>query len=138
MSHKYQNRKHQGSALVIAVFIIVVLSLLGVALVRMNSTSAHSVVYEVAGTRAFQAAQSGMQIQLQRVFPLSGSPSCPSSIPRITFNNVKGLEGCSAAISCADKDDYYFITSQGLCKINAFPQNIFAMRKVEVQARDIE
>lgn len=137
---KRQHRKYQGSALVIAVFIIVVLSLLGVALFRMNNTSAHSVVYEVAGTRAFQAAQSGMQIKLQELFPLSGGTSCPlTNNPRsISFNNVEGLDGCIAVISCSAKTGYYLVSSQGQCSINAFPRTIYATRKIEVQAREIE
>ncbi|GHF82871.1 pilus assembly PilX N-terminal domain-containing protein [Thalassotalea marina] len=132
--------KHRGSSLVIAIFIIIVLSLLGVALVRMNSTSAQSVVYEVVGTRAFQAAQSGMQLHLQKLFPLSGSGSaeCRDNLPVISFNHINGLEGCQAAITCLNKTDYYLVTSQGSCTVGARPWRIQVAREIEVQAQDIK
>ena len=55
------SNKQKGSALVLAIFIIVVMTLLGTALVRMISTNAETIVYEVVGIRAYQAAQAAIQ-----------------------------------------------------------------------------
>ena len=60
---------HSGSALVIAIFVLVIMTLIGSALIRMQSSSAETVVYEVMGTRAYAAAQTGIQWQLTEVFP---------------------------------------------------------------------
>ena len=66
------NKERQsGSALVIAIFVLVIMTLLGSALIRMQSSSAETVVYEVMGTRAYAAAQTGIQWQLKEVFPLN-------------------------------------------------------------------
>ena len=70
----------RGSALIMAVFVIVVMTVLGAALMRILSASAESVAYEVLGTRALAAAQTGAQWQLQQVFPLnSGALHCDGS-----------------------------------------------------------
>lgn len=48
MSHNIERRSFQlGSMLVISLFVIVILSLLGITMVRMISASSQTVVYEV-------------------------------------------------------------------------------------------
>ena len=115
MSHKQPQRiiKHsdsflrrstqKGSALVIAIFIIIVLSALGAALVNMLDSSQEGVAYEVLGTRAYTAAQSGLQWQLSETFPLgSNAISCKNQadINSLTpnFVNVPGLKQCLSLI----------------------------------------
>lgn len=145
------NRKQQGSALVIAIFVIIVMTLLGTALVRMLSTEAETIAYEVIGTRAFQAAQSGMQWQLQQVFPLTplGIPSpivdCPIAYPTppdtIEFtngNDGRGLKNCKAKLSCSsfihtDGVRYYQLESTGICEVG----DIATSRKISVDARSL-
>lgn len=61
----------QGSSLVIAIFILVVMLLLGVALTRVLSTSSETIAYEVVGARAYQAANIGLQRRLTELFPLN-------------------------------------------------------------------
>lgn len=152
MSHKQTLRiakhshtslpKQKGSALVIAIFIIIVLSALGAALVSMLDSSQEGVAYEVLGTRAYTAAQSGLQWQLAEVFPLnSGAISCKSQADidstTPTFNNVQGLARCTVSVSCADFEldsiRYYTITSSGECAIDGEVTS----RKVSVEARSL-
>ncbi|HBY85826.1 MAG TPA: type II secretory pathway component, partial [Colwellia sp.] len=75
MFHKFSiklrtSNEQRGSALVLALFIIVVTTLLGAALVRMISANSETIAYEVIGTRAYQAAQAGAQRKLSELFPL--------------------------------------------------------------------
>lgn len=136
-------RKQQGSALVIAIFIIIVMTLLGTALVRMLSTEAESVAYEVIGTRAFLAAQSGMQWQLQQVFPLNSSATdCPVAFSTKDFTNSgvdgKGLKNCRAELSCesfihTDGVRYYQLESTGICSV----AEVVTSRKIAVDARSL-
>ena len=51
----------RGSALMLALFIIIVVALLGTTLVRVLSTSSEAIAQEVIGTRALMAANSAMQ-----------------------------------------------------------------------------
>ncbi|WP_286234696.1 pilus assembly PilX family protein [Thalassotalea sediminis] len=133
-------KSQTGSALVIAIFVIVVMSLLGVALVKMLRTSSNTVVYEVLGTRAFQAAQTGMQWQLQQIFPLDNpAQSCPGGNLEPSIAHIDGLKNCGFKTQCTLNPDviagaqYYTLTSTGSCTID----DVTTSRTVEVQARSL-
>jgi MSHA biogenesis protein MshP len=138
-----QKRNAQkGSALVIAIFIIIVISLLGAALVNMLRSSQEKVAYEVLGTRAYTAAQSGVQWQLSETFPLnSNAVACKSQtvIDSTTpsFNGTKGLTQCSVSVSCSDFERtgirYFTIKSTGQCDIDGE----VTARTIEVEARSL-
>ena len=53
--------RQRGAALVIAIFLIVVLALLGAVAVRMTETQTHSVSLQVLSARAFHAARAGVE-----------------------------------------------------------------------------
>ena len=135
----------RGSSLVLAIFIIVVMSLLGAGLMRMMSSSAETFAYEVLGTRAYTAAQTGLQWRLKQLFPLeSAAVDCPAVDPvdpsggAPDLSGIKGLKGCRIVIlECSsfsvDGTRYYTITSTGQCDINGEKTS----RTLEVQARSL-
>ncbi len=135
--------RQQGSALVIAIFIIIVFSVLGAALVNMLDSSQEGVAYEVLGTRAYTAAQSGLQWQLSEVFPLSSDAvACKSQadIDAATpnFSTTTGFIQCNISVNCRDftGDEgirYYVITSTGECALDGEVTS----RTVEVDARSL-
>ena len=65
-----------GSSLVMALFIIVLMSILLLALGRQLISSSKSVSIEVQGNRAFNAAQSGLQLGLTQLYPLNATANC--------------------------------------------------------------
>ncbi len=140
LKHAIKNSKltsHNGSALVLALFIIVIVTLLGTALVRMISSNAETIAYEVLGTRAYQAAQAGAQIKLEKIFPLSGSSECTAS-STYDFSGIDGLDNCQASVECDATDPidgitYYTITSNGQCDF----LGVFTSRTIEVKARNV-
>jgi len=147
--------KQQGSALVIAVFIIVVMTVLGLALVRMLGASSESVAYEVIGTRAFTAAQTGAQWAGREIFPLGtgfslhcdGSTVSESNTSFVTpqtlnppssIGNNNGLENCLvSSLKCEDlKYDgvaYFTITSTGQCNVGG----VTTSRTIVIEARSL-
>jgi len=135
------NRKKQsGSALVIAIFVLVIMTLIGSALIRMQSSSAETVVYEVMGARAYAAAQTGLQWQLTEIFPLNitNVTLCKANIVEPTVSDVKGLENCQFEIICDDSIShsgvqYYTLTSKGTCSI----AGIETSRTIEIEARNL-
>lgn len=156
MFHNKQNRvsssfcswtsltKYQGSSLVIAIFIIVVMSLLGAALVKMLASSQQNVTFEVLGARAYTAAQTGVQWQLAQLFPvglMSGTEQACNDVSHVppTINNTSGLQGCYIInpIECNDflhnGVRYYTITSIGQCDIDGEVTS----RIIEVEARSL-
>ncbi len=144
----------KGSAIILALFIMVVIMLLGTALVKVLSTSSETIAQEVIGTRALAVANSGMQAQLQKLFPFdSDDLICPSADPisertYSDFNNVSGLQGCSATVTCeqyatVDSINYYRLTSTGTCGSGSLVSDsydqsvVISSRTVQVEARNL-
>ncbi|MDX2367508.1 MAG: pilus assembly PilX N-terminal domain-containing protein [Colwellia sp.] len=140
MSESITQNKQRGSALVLAIFIIVVMTLLGSALVRMIGTNAETIAYEVIGTRAYQAAQAGVQRKMSELFPLNqGVNVCEDNIIPYDFSAIEGLENCKAEIVTCNLDalvkgvSYYTVTSIGQCSV----AGVFTSRKIEMKARSL-
>ena len=126
----------RGSALVVAVFIIVVMLALVLSLSRLLISSSENVVYEVQGTRALFAAQSGLEVALTALLPLSAAGSCTER--NYNFSNTAGLNGCAAVVSCTEQADavpdggsVYRLTSVATCN-NA---DFVTSRTVQIEVR---
>ena len=116
------------------------MTLIGSALIRMQSSSAETVVYEVMGSRAYAAAQTGLQWQLTEIFPLNttGVTLCKVNIVEPTISGVSGLENCQFEITCDDTIShdgvqYYTLSSRGTCSI----AGIETSRTLKIEARNI-
>lgn len=93
--------KHQhGSALVVAVFVIVVMGLLASALFGLFGSASQSSVANVGGARANFAAKSGVQHAFLKLFPSNGDPA-DCSVSNLTFVE-EGLKNCSAEVTCTE------------------------------------
>lgn len=126
--------KQKGVSLVIVIFILVMLSMLGAAMLRIMAVSSDSIAREILSTRALFAAESGVQIKLNQIFV--GGNACSSGVLVLS-----ALQGCSVNIEqCRTIEvplgsgrNYYSIVSVGRCG----PANDQAVRRVEVQAKDV-
>lgn len=136
-------KQQKGSAMVLAVFIMVIMTLLGAALVRMISSNAETIAFEVIGTRAYQAAQAGAQIKLGEMFPLLpniGKCLAHDGDVKYDFSALNGLENCKASkVDCVegptvDTITYYTITSTGQCDI----AGVFTSRTIKINARSLK
>lgn len=145
---RQSNKRITGSALVIAIFVIIVMSLLGAALVKIMESSHENVAFEVLGTRAYAAAQTGVQWQLQQIFPLAAVGAPPQAIQCSVISNsppsishMPGMQGCEiildAVSACEDFEHnnvrYYRVTSTGQCQIDGEVTS----RTVQVEARSL-
>lgn len=126
----------RGSALMMAIFVLVVVGLLGASMVSLLKNADESVAREVISTRALLAAESGAQRKIQQLFPTSGAADCT------TINNLPmsgpGFGNCFVDVACAavspeGTDTYYTVTSTGRCETATDT----AVRVVEVQARTL-
>lgn len=112
-----QLQKTAGFSLPVAIFIIVILALIAVAMNRLSETGSQSYISALLSSRAFYAAESGMQLSMIEVLD---TPVCScSGVSNISYT-VTGLLGCSATISCDDTlvvngDTYCTVTSRGVC-----------------------
>jgi MSHA biogenesis protein MshP len=137
--------KQRGSALMMTLFIIIVLMLLGNALIRVLSTSSEAIAQEVIGTRAYMAANSAMQAELQKLFPLNpvtGSATyCTTPVTAsYDFSGQAGLYHCEAFTKCEEYatntttgEKFYRLTSTGTCDSSTMDST----RKIQVEARSL-
>jgi len=149
--------KQQGSSLVLALFIIIILSLLGGVLMKIISTSSETVSQEVLGTRAYMAANSAMQAELALLFPLNTSTGSCNTANVFSYNfktsvnqDIPGLYSCEATTTCdnyfTDARDpmaeiqYYRLTSTGKCGSGDIADNqgvVKSSRTIQVEARSL-
>lgn len=130
--------KQRGLSLLVAIFILVVLSLLGAAMINILSVGTESVAREVLSARAFFAAESGAQRKLNEIFNPGGAVQ-PGQCSDVTYSDLNGIQGCSTLtvdISCVavtvDGVSYFTITSEASCGPAVSP----AVRRIQVQASD--
>lgn len=126
--------------LVLALFVILVLTMLGGAIVQLLLSSSQSVITEVYGARAKHAADAGIQQLARSAFVLNSAPQqCNQTLASpSSFQQIPGWQNCQYQARCvtteiSDGDDdyyYYQFTSAGTCVIDA---NI-VQRKISVEA----
>lgn len=137
MFHKHKSHalgKQRGAALAVAVFIIVVMSLIGMAMVRILGDSSQAIVSEVYGTRAQAAARTGAELFLTELFPhdapaASGlcplrSAAEPSEVRAEQTFTIPGLTSCSTTVYCDRADlsapysgTHFRIITEGQCQV---------------------
>lgn len=149
--HLNRLKKQRGSMLVISIFVILVMSLLGLAMTRILSSASEAIVYEVYGLRALNAARTGLERSVAQAFYLvPGDSSCVATIDSETdfpesdivpvhpgFNNLAGLQNCKFVATCTsfsniNGQDYFRFRSTGSCTID----NVVVSRTVAVDARN--
>ncbi|AEP28500.1 type II secretory pathway component [Glaciecola nitratireducens FR1064] len=132
--------RQSGSMIVMALFAIIVLALLAGTLVNMLSTSSNSVLFEVYGVRAKNAAQAGIQELAMTAFPLGAGPQlCNQVIVNpATFASIPGFQSCQFTARCTTSDinfngedyRYYRFSSTGSCGFDG----VVVSRTVSVDA----
>jgi MSHA biogenesis protein MshP len=140
MFPRYKMSRQKGSMLVIAIFVIVVMSLLGLAMTRILSASSNTIVYEVYGLRALQAARAGIEANIDQVFPVPVAAGvCGPLVSSTEFSTVPGFENCSFSSTCSstvfgtgiDEGTLFSFESTGTCGVG----DVIARRKVSVEAK---
>lgn len=144
LKQKPKSTQH-GSMMITAIFIMTVMLMLGFALNEVLSSSSRSLAYEVAGSRAFHAANSGVEVGLHHLFPptsvgvgcahsfFTTSPSLPS-----TLGDQTAFSGCTVTVACQSFSvietgfTHYRLTSSAICQQGS----ITAERSVAVEARE--
>jgi MSHA biogenesis protein MshP len=126
-SHAQKTQK--GSLTLIAVFVIVILTLLGLSLADQIRSGSQNVVYEVHGTRALMAAKTGLELMAAQSFPVGGiDQACNLVETTVDVSTIAGLENCSFIIRCNTQTvsqnsvpthNVYRFESTGVCQASA-------------------
>ncbi len=121
--------RQQGSMLVIALFIIVVMTLLVASMSKLLQSSSEAVSFEVLGSRAFFAAQSGMERAVALIYPLdiqdvqdSITACAAGAIVDLDFEQTPGLAACDVEVNCRSQESsiepsiyHFWLSSKGSC-----------------------
>ncbi len=98
-----RRRQQQGSALIIAMFILVLGALLLAALARLSTASGNSLIYEVQGQRSYWLAKSTLELGLVQLFPLNQPVQSCTAVTTAPKNwNSNDWTGCQSRLSCSD------------------------------------
>ncbi|MEX1222875.1 MAG: hypothetical protein WEA82_12285 [Idiomarina sp.] len=155
-NHQHQSRsKQRGSALTIAIFVIVVMGLLGIAIIRLLGGSSAGVIAEVSGSRALAAAGAGIDLYLTELFPLDTTApydpgADPAACPATTLGGsaeftqdfashtqTTGLQNCQVEVQCRQLDldgqgTHFRLQATGICDVG----DAVYSRQLQVEATD--
>lgn len=131
LSRYAANRVQSGFGMPMVVFILVIMTLLATAIMRLSTTGAISIANEIDANRAFYAAESGAQWAMNQLFPPAGGGGVCFAATTLNFS-ATGLTGCSANIQCQNSGSFngsthFIVTSSGNCGS--------ATRQIEVGAK---
>ena len=91
------NRLQNGFSLVAAIFLLVVLGGLGVYMMTISSVQQQTLSYTFLGSRAYQAARSGIEWGIYRALNVNSCASFPKTID-FTEGSLTGFQ---TTISCS-------------------------------------
>ncbi len=109
-------RGQRGIGLMAAIFLVVVVAGLSVAIARMVRTANDAFGQDLTAQRARLAAEAGAELALNRVFAPAGTGSCSD---RSWMLDDIGLAGCSVRVTCRSDlvagVPHYTLESAGRC-----------------------
>ena len=130
-----------GSAILIAIFVVIVISLLGASLVSLQRDSAEGAGFEIYAARAYLSAYSASEIALTELFPLGVTGTGCSAVnttPTLPVNNT-GFYDCNVTITCTSTvassgvATRYKVVSTAVCGSG----DIVARRQVTIEATEL-
>ena len=102
-------RTQTGFSLVAAIFLLVVLALMGALIASVTGMQQGSSQLDVSGVRAYQAARAGMEWAAYQVLdpgnlePSCGIKSCPTSPTNLSLS--ESLSGFTVRVECTQEAD---------------------------------
>ena len=134
--------KHQrGFSIVAAIFILVIMALLGGYMMTLSSVQQSTAGLAVVSARVYQAARTGVEWGIHRAVPPGGGGSCAASTAFPTFS-VPGLNSIDLTVTCTNTTheengatiQAYLITATAT--YGTYGDPFFARRQIQVTATD--
>jgi MSHA biogenesis protein MshP len=104
MSKYLSGNKHkqQGFTIVMAIFILVVLALLGTYMMRFSGVEHATSTYALQGARAYQASKAGLGWATAKIMKESGTCATVNAQTALTFSDLSGF---TVGLSCTTYPD---------------------------------
>ncbi|MCW8330429.1 MSHA biogenesis protein MshP [Photobacterium sp. SDRW27] len=142
MSYRNSRCKQRGGALIVSIFVIVVMSVMAAAMIRIDWSSQDTTTKEVLGTRAWFLAHSGNEMMLSQLFPVGVSAAVATAcVNNTAFTPAKNYN-CTATVSCTPSTvsragstiAMFYLESTATCGSG----NLQVSRTQETWAKDIQ
>jgi MSHA biogenesis protein MshP len=133
MSTTHLNIKRQsGVSIVTAIFLVVILALMGAGMVSLLTTSQQSISQEISSTKTYMAGRSclqwGMYQAIYDADPWLNNPNI------ITFNNGNLINTqCSSTINVINSDGLTFFDIDAIASYGAAADPEFSQREMRLQ-----
>jgi len=128
-------KRQQGFSLVMAIFVLVVVGLLGGYMVRMSGVQLSTANYALQGARAYQAARAGIDWAIASIVTYGGNCTQINAQTAMTFT---GMSGFTVTLTCASQvftegntsETFYSITA--LSQYGTFASSNYTARQLTV------
>ena len=127
--------KQRGFSIVMAIFILVVLSLLGGYMVKLSGVQHVTSVNVLQGARAYQAAKAGASWAIARISAGGNCADIAAASP-LSFTDINGFSvslGCNPSVTYTEGIDSYVVYKvTALSEYGAYNGANYISRKIEV------
>jgi hypothetical protein len=121
-----------GMALVTALFLLVVLSVITAAMVALSNVSHDTAVKSLQAAKVYYGSRAGLEWGIQQASP-SGPPACPAASTVLNLSQA-ALAGVSVTVTCVASTHgtvtTYYLTSIATVSVLGRPD--YAERRMEV------
>jgi MSHA biogenesis protein MshP len=129
-------RRQGGFALVAAIFLLVVLALLGIFIVRVSGVQHQTVNIALLGSRAFEAARTGIE---WGAFQALDSASCTTTTLNLTEGGLNGFDvdvTCSSSTHTETGDTYNVYLLDVTASAGTYGTPDFVSRRMQATVTD--
>ena len=128
-------RREDGFSLVLAIFILVVLAVLGVYMVTLSGVQAFTPAFAIQGAQAYQAADSGIEWGIyEATTPPGACGSFPPSAGKdLTVGAFKVHVTCSATPFSEGGDNFNSYEITALAETGTYGQPDYISRQVDTK-----
>jgi len=126
--------KQAGFSIVMAIFILVVLSLLGGYMVKLSGVQHATSIFSIQGARAYQSARAGVGWAIARV-SAGGACSDVTSASPLTFTDINGFSvslACSSQSFSEGTDNPVIYKITALSEFGVYSSANYISRRIEV------
>lgn len=126
--------RQAGFSIVMAIFILVVLSLLGSYMVKLSGVQQATSTFAIQGARAYQAARAGVGWAVARISNGGGCGDVTSASPLsfIDFNGFSVSLGCSSQSFSEGVDTIVVYKIKALSEFGVYNSASYISRNIEV------
>ena len=129
-------RRQRGFALVAAIFLVVVLALLGIFLVRVSGVQNQTVNIALLGARAFEAARTGIE---WGAFQALNAASCTTTTLNLTEGGLNGFDvdvTCTSSTHSETGDTYNIYVIDAIASDGTYGQPDYVSRRMQATVTD--